>query len=85
MEEGREEDLDFNVDSPPLVEEIKQFTGQFVNAIPQLRTKITQDVEDKVKDIIAHPLHYKKEAAKGKTIFKELIKNGIIEVKSNEV
>ena len=70
----------FTSDSPPYVEEIKQVTKLLKDLIPDVRTKITEDVEEKVKDIVKHPHIYQKYSSKkiNTDILQILEKKGLI-------
>ena len=58
------DDMDFNADPPPYETEIKNFAKTLKTAISNLREAITNDIQEKVEDIVTHPKTYELKTSK---------------------
>ena len=76
-----EDDMDFNADPPPYEAEIKKFAEALKTTIPKLREAITNDIQEKVEDIVTHPKTYELKSKKQQkqNIFSILERNQLIE------
>ena len=64
-------------ETPPYVEEIKKFTETLKGIIPEIRSGLILDVQERIEDIIEHPHKYQK---KKEDILSALEKRGLIQV-----
>lgn len=64
-------------ETPPYVEEIKKFTEILKSIIPEIRSELILDVQERIEDIIEHPHKYQK---KKEDILSALEKRGLIQV-----
>ena len=64
-------------ETPPYVEEIKKFTEILKGIIPEIRSELILDVQERIEDIIEHPHKYQK---KKEDILSALEKRGLIQV-----
>ena len=77
---------DLNLQESPFAEEIKELAKIIKEMIPKLRQAITEDIKNKIEEIVSESLTYQKRRAKTskRNFLKTLENQGIIRAVEND-